>query len=453
MIGAGQLDIQRAIERFENYEIVSIVDKKSEIKEALLKVDEPEILLLSEGLPGKELLTQVMIEISKLYPNLRIVYLAGEVNFRDERKVQTLAMLVMSGIYDIVMDKTITFTSLKNALDHRKSYESVEYIINGFKSKTDESSLVEFEIPKEETEDDGVYQNVFAFSSIKPGTGKTFVSTNVATAIAEYGVMKNGKKPRVALIEADLQNLSVGTLLQIEDSKHNLKTVMDKIKLSFDNDGKFVADGDVVEETKRYILSCFKPYYHVRNLEALVGSQLTFNEIADIKPHHYLYLVALIQEEFDVIILDTNSSLAHVTTFPLLKLSKYCYYIMNLDFNNIRNNVRYKESLKEIDIMDKVRYVLNEDIREVDHEQLLFDSAQLEDSGFDLVAKVPIIPKSIFLNRVYEGKPVILDTTEYTADARFELFKVANQVYPIQNFDKIQEEYDLKKKKKRRFLR
>ena len=54
-------------------------------------------------------------------------------------------------------------------------------------------------------------------SSIKPGCGKSFVSTNVATAIAKFGDKKDGRQPRVCILEADLQTLSVGTLLSLED--------------------------------------------------------------------------------------------------------------------------------------------------------------------------------------------------------------------------------------------
>lgn len=131
----------------------------------------------------------------------------------------------------------------------------------------------------------------------------------------------------------------------------------------------------------------------MQNLEALVGSQLTMSEIEDIKPFHYIYLIEAIVDEYDVIIIDTNSSLAHVTTYPLLRLSNTAYYIINLDFNNVRNNARYKETLKDLDVLDRVKYILNEDIEETgasnenEGEKLIFTSEHLSQTGFDVDVK------------------------------------------------------------------
>ena len=285
-----------------------------------------------------------------------------------------------------------------------------------------------------------VVDNLSIISSIKPGTGKSFLSVNVACAIARYGKKtKEGRPPRVALIEGDLQNLSIGTLLQLEDSKKNLKSVMDKISNIVTKEGDFIGNPYQVESVNEYIKSSFLPYGKLKNLECLVGSQLSFEEIEDIVPYYYVYLVEAIAMDFDVVIVDTNSALTHVTTFPLLQMAKNCFYILNLDFNNIRNNTRYRETLRSIGVLDKVKYVLNEDItKEVmkgKKEELIYTSDHLHESGFDLVGKIPLIDKVIFLNRLYNGTPVVLDEgNPYTEPAKRELLKVANEIYPIEGF-------------------
>ncbi len=285
-----------------------------------------------------------------------------------------------------------------------------------------------------------VVDNLSIISSIKPGTGKSFLSVNVACAIARYGKKtKDGRPPRVALIEGDLQNLSIGTLLQLEDSKKNLKSVMDKISNIVTKEGDFIGNPYQVESVNEYIKSSFLPYGKLKNLECLVGSQLSFEEIEDIVPYYYVYLVEAIAMDFDVVIVDTNSALTHVTTFPLLQMAKNCFYILNLDFNNIRNNTRYRETLRSIGVLDKVKYVLNEDItKEVmkgKKEELIYTSDHLHESGFDLVGKIPLIDKVIFLNRLYNGTPVVLDEgNPYTEPAKRELLKVANEIYPIEGF-------------------
>jgi MinD-like ATPase involved in chromosome partitioning or flagellar assembly len=454
LVATGQKIIDDTIAKFENYEVVGVVEYKNEIYEAC-QYFQPDILVVGEGLSGHESLMEIMLQLVKDFPNMRIVYLAGYVDLRDEPKVNSLGLLVMAGIYDIIHEKKITVQMLKNILDNPKTAESMSYLTRKIKessSKSSKESLIEFEIPEEEKdkEDEDVYKNLYVISSIKPGTGKSFLSTNVATAIASFGVeTKEGRKPRVALIEADLQNLSVGTLLQIEDDKKNLKAVMDKIA-TIVNDNGLVGTLQQTEEVNAFIKSCFKPYYRVKNLEALVGSQLTFKEIENIKPYYYIYLLEAIANDYDVIIVDSNSALTHVTTYPLLQMAKSCYYVLNLDFNNVRNNVRYKDTLQEMGILHKVKYVLNEDIVNdpnespsagTDVEELIFTADHLDDSDFKLEARIPMLPKTVFLNRLYEGTPVVLDDKKYTLKARYEILKVANQIWPIKNFKEIEEEY------------
>ncbi|MFF2531574.1 CpaE family protein [Brevibacillus sp. NPDC058079] len=460
LVASGQREIDQAIKKFENYEVVDAVEYKREIMEAI-EFHQPEILLIGEGLSGQESLMQIMLQLVKNYPNLRIVYLAGYVDMRDESKISALGVLVMAGIYDIVHEQSITLQTMRNLLDNPKTEEQVAYLTKRMKDHTAKNkNLIEFEIPEDETkQDEDIYNNLFVVSSIKPGTGKSFLSTNLATAIATYGVEINGRKPKVALIEADLQNLSVGTLLQIEDDKKNLKAVIDKISTIINENGNLTGDMKQTEDVDAFIKSCFKPYYRAKNLEALVGSQLTFSQIEGVKPYHYVYLIDSIIKEYDVVIIDSNSSLTHVTTYPLLHMAKSCYYVLNLDFNNVRNNVRYKDILKEIGIMDKVKYVLNEDIVKdntesvsmgMDVEDLIFTADHLDDSDFKLEARVPMLPKTVFLNRLYEGTPVVLDNKGYTLTARYELLKVANQIWPIKNFKEIEQEVDNSKVKKKK---
>lgn len=468
IVASGNSTIDEEIHNFNGYKVLATVEYKNELIQAC-ETHQPDILVLGEGLAGQESSIEIMLKMVKDFPNLRVVYLAGQVDLRDEYKVNSLGILVMAGINDIIHERKITLQSLKNLLDNPKTPEQMIYLTKRVKdgnAKGKKDSFIEFEIPEDANEkDEDVYKNLFVVSSIKPGTGKSFLSTNIATAIATYGVeTKEGKRPSVALIEADLQNLSVGTLLQIEDDKKHLKAVIDKVNTIINDNGTLTASLQETEKANEYIRACFKPYYRSKNLEALVGSQLSFAEIENVKPYHYIYLIDAIIEQFDIVIIDSNSSLTHVTTFPLLHMAKSCYYVLNLDFNNVRNNVRYKDVLQEMGIADKVRYVLNEDITQDqaeyhsngdDLEELIFSAEHLNDSDFKLEARIPTIPKTVFLNRLYEGTPVVLDDKKYTLKARYELMKVANQIWPIKNFKELEEEVlaqKSNKKKKGRFF-
>lgn len=236
-------------------------------------------------------------------------------------------------------------------------------------------------------------------------------------------------------MEADLQTLSLGTLLSIEDDKVNLKSVMRKISTVVNEKGVVSDDKIKKVEVEDYILNAFKPYSKCKNLYALVGSQLTMEEVEGISPYYYIYLVSVISKHFDIVIIDSNSSLHHVTTYPLLTIVNRCYYVLNLDFNNVRNNQKYRSTtLKNLGVIDKVRYVLNEDLTDYSDgpEKLEFNSYILEES-FPLEAKIPMINKVVFMNRIWRGTPCVLDDTKETLKARYEISKVANQIYPIEN--------------------
>lgn len=462
LLATGQKEIDLTVQRKLDYEVVGMVEYKEHCEEEVART-EPDILLIGEGLSGTESLISLIMKLTKDYPKMRIIYLAGYVDIRDEVKAQSLGMLVMAGVYDIVHDDKLTMASLANLFENPRTYEQMQYLVakteKHFSKRTQQ---VEFEIPEEILEEeDTSYNNLYVVSSIKPGTGKSFLSSNLATAIAAYGKQIDGKKPRVALIEADLQNLSVGTLLQVENDKLNLKTAIDKISTIINEKGQLTGGLEDTEAVGEYIRKCFQPYYKLKNLDCLVGSQLTFDQLESVKPYHYVYLVESILDHYDVVIVDTNSSLTHVTTFPLLAMAKYCYYVLNLDFNNVRNNTRYQRILMEMDVFDKVRYVLNEDIPQNDpefvgkgQEDLIFTADLLDDSDFKLEARIPQIDKTVFLNRIYNGTPIVLDDNSYTLKARFEILKVANQIWPIENFEKIERaaEEQSKRLTKRGFL-
>lgn len=460
LLATGQPEIDNTLKTLD-YTFVGSVYYKNEIAQALEDY-EINTLIVGEGLTGEENIIPLLIQVNRQYPHVRIIYFAGGIDVRDIAKVYPLGTLVMAGIYDIVLEKSFTLQSLRYLLENPKTKEDTAAIMEVIENSVEnnkENRFIEIEVPKEtEDVDDGVLKNLFVVSSIKPGTGKSFLSSNIAAAIAKYGIPnKDGKPPKVGLIEADLQNLSIGTILGMEDNdKYNLKTVMDKIDLVLNEDGELLEDPTKMEEVNNFIKKSFVPYYYAKNLKTLVGSQISFDQLKNVKAYHYIYLIEAIINDYDVVIVDTNSALTHVTTYPLLKMAKTCYYVVNLDFNNVRNNFRYRETLKSIDVLDKVKFVLNEDVSNehsveigTEFEELKYTAENLEDDGFELEARIPVIPKKVFLNRLYEGTPVVLDDikTKYTQSAKYELLKVANQIWPIQNFQEIEQAFLEKNKK------
>lgn len=436
-------------------ELVGNVDSKSDLLPTA-QVHSPNLIIVSKVLSGTDrTILETILELHRQLPSIRIIFLAGNIDTNNKEKMLELGSLVTAGVYDIIHEKSITKSMLIELIQNPKSREDVSYLLKYMKvNQIHEDEIVEFDDDFEDGGDVTIngYKNVVIVSSIKPGTGKSFVSTNLATAIARFGIKKkDGTRPKVALIEGDLQNLSVGTLLGFEDdAKYNLKTVMDKIATVFDDDGHLIEDAVRVRSVNEFILNSFKPYYSVGNLFALVGSQLRLEELDAIKPEYYAYLVEVVKDSFDIVVIDTNSSLAHISTLPLLQLCHKAFYVLNLDFNNVRNNKRYQKTLQDLEVFDKVKYVVNEDI-DSEYKKLLgqelieeiqYDCNAIIDAGFDVTARIPEIPKEIFLNRLYEATPIILDETDYTLKARIELSKIAKEVWEVDNADWLDKEFE-----------
>lgn len=434
------------------FNVVETVDNRNKIIEAVERHPETDIVLVSDGLTGKgRPLTQIMIDIHLEFRDVRVVYLTSEVK-RSQMKVRMpqLGYLVRTRIYDIVAQTPITMKHIFEALVKPSTKEDVDWIFKFIDAEEEISAPQEkVEVFMEEDSNNkdtarGTLGNLHVFSSIKPGTGKSFIAANIATAIAKYGkVNEKGEKPRVALIDGDMQNLSIGTLLQVEDDKKNLKTVMDRIKLIQDDNGREIDNPPLVTETKAFVRNAFIPYSHLDNLFVLAGSNLDWQEVQGFKATNFTWLLQTIQHDYDVIIMDSSSSLAHVSTAPMMLLAKDIFYILNLDFNNIRNNSRYQNTLIQYGFFDKVKYILNENItKDMVKEQewkedLIFDSEAVSQNGFNIAGTIPVVEKTTFLNRIFQGVPISLDTDDHTLEARVEISEIANQIWELDNLDYI----------------
>ena len=469
LLATGHKQLDTFIQKFDGYSVEHAIYKKSELLDATRSI-QPDMLVVSDYLSGAEFMIPLLIEASQIKPDMEIIYITPKVQPHDIDRMNQLASLVMAGIYPVLVESALSPNRVKMMMDRPPKREDVDFLLqHQLKSTKKKEELFTVELEETEVQDieEEGYPNVYMVSSVKPGTGKSFLSVNIAIMIAKYGKKKDGKTPKVALIEGDLQNLSLGTLLGFkDDDKKNLKTAIEAIDTIINEDDELIDDRKKIEEVDEFVISCFKPQYMVKNLEALVGSQLTMEELENIKPIHYSYLIDLVSDLYDVVIIDSNSSFAHTTTLPVLQLSNRAYYVINLDFNNIRNNVRYQKTLKELGVLDKVHYILNEDYNSdylrmyniEDPEPLQFTADAVQESGFQLSGRIPLMPKTVFLNRLYEGIPIALDQEDYTVLPRLEIAKIANEMWPIEHLDWLQKEWEkqlekLQSKKKGLFRR
>lgn len=427
LLATGTPQLKTVIEKMPTFTIVG----DAESREMVLEYCErnlPDILLYSESLSSlsKTNSIELLKSVKRRFPQMRVIYLSGYIRDEDSARMRLLSTLVEAGIYDIYHEKTITSKEVISLLLNPRTKSDVGYIL-----RFDEAAS-----PIGDSSDTG-FRNIIIFSSIKPGSGKSFISVNVAAAIAKHGKKKkDGQPPRVAIIEGDLQTLSVSTLLQLDDEQRNLKSALAKVGEVVDKNGVLMGDDSEIEEVRRYVLSCFLPFDKTPNLYGLIGTNLSRSDISKINAYQYYFLIELIVDYFDIIIVDTNSALEHRTTGPLLELANTCFYILDLDFNNMRNNLRYQNELRDFGIMHKVRYILNRDIgvkgQNSYQEKLSFSSKDILDAGFELEAKIPMVDLSTMYNCTYSGTPLVFDTSSETKEARKELLLVADEIWPIE---------------------
>lgn len=439
LLATGSEPINTAVKSLE-YCIVDEIFERSLLRKACEDYN-PSILLISENLAGKDhVLIEEILYIKSHHPRIRIIYLAGNVDIKNKEKVNRLASLVFAGIYDIYCEKKISKEILRNLLNNPKKFEDVEYLTKYLRKETlFNDSFVEIDNSSDEiqnTEKYG-YKNVILLNSIKPGSGKTFIAVNIATGLATFASKSDGSPLKVLIIDADLQNLSIGTLLDIEDNKYNLKTLSNKISQILDNEGNLNGSAEKIIEVNDFIKrSCIQSKY-IDNLWGIVGSQLTIEDAKKINPFMFLYIIDVLATEYDYIIIDSNSSFFHTTTYPMLRISGHIFYVMNLDYNNIRNNQRCKKDLYDLEVENKIKYILNEDIPSdlmQGTEELIFNSLYIEKKlGYKFISKIPVIDKTVFLNRVFRAIPIIVDDKDYTLLARIELLKIVNCIHPIDN--------------------
>lgn len=435
---SGMPVIENDLQRFSDINMVGICRLKSDIELMLKQMTElPECILISDMINGDEELIELILRVHKEYPSVRVIYMAGALDTKDLARMDQLGMLVVNGIYDIIVGK-VTPTLIRDVIVYPKVKDSVSYLTTHLLSKKAEiqNAAVGFEYEGfgEQEKQRERKNNMFIVWSSKPGSGKSFISANLATAIARYGV----DRPKVALIDGDMQNLSIGNILSIKpDPDRNLKVAMQTVQEILD--GRCDTEERMRRAEKR-IKNCFVRYKGLTNLDVLAGSALSPREAygLNLEGKHYQKLISIIDDLYDYIIVDLNSSIFSPSTYTLMEMCKEIYCVINLDYNNILNSARYKDSLKAFNIDDKIHYVLNQDFTNdgsgafgTDKEELNMTGDNIEEKIVHLDARIPNIEPSIFFNRQLDGRPIILHKKQYTAKVRLAILKLAQRICPI----------------------
>lgn len=452
-------NIIKALQKREDYTILDVLDHRAILNSTIrnLKNEGKEVdtLIYVDDIESRGDTINILINIKKENPLMHIVYITKSVDLTNMQTLNSFKALIDNGIFNFYHDSKLNPNMLYDLIDNRKSLQDVAYIDDYIKLLTEKKTETVIEENKDimMANPELEKNSVIMFSSIKPGSGKSFVAINVAADIAKNGrVKRNYQPPRVLIIEADLQTLSVGTILGIDNPQYNLKTCFKQIARVVTPNGDIVGTEQEQKIVYDHIKNSCIQNDEIPNLFALVGNNLSLADLNEISPYYYYYLLEVVVEMFDIVIVDANSSLEHKTTGPLLQMAKQIYMVVNPDLNSVMINARYRNDLKKIGIADKVKYIVNkqlslaekEEIAKRDHVNIDLDLKQ----NFDIVSSIPAVDQLKIYNLMHKHKPLVLDDSFVTLSARFEFAKLSNQIWPMENFTALKNEIEAFKAKK-----
>lgn len=405
---------------------VSLIDDFSNLESTR---DLPDLALVTEGFDTSDNTPtwEMILRLKQRFPLLRIIYATGQISPDDSNKLRVLARLVKGGVYDILIGNRIDEAAIYEIMDNPRTFEDVASYLEYEKSDTD------FDRSKG-------FSNVVLVSSIKPGSGKTFLATNLAIAIAKYGQFKRGSdgqliKPRVAIVDGNLLNLSVSSMLRVDNFDKNMITALNQIKRYVSKDGTYSLNDDELVNIKNFVRGCLTRHKEIDNLYCMVAPTSDLSSLSDIYPVHFFFMMEQLVKAFDVIIVDSNSAFDHQTTAALFELAAEICLVMDLDYNNLQNNVRYFDKLKDLGYEHKIHYIINKDLPletlascVVD---LAYDLQVIQEQGIAIEHRVPMVNNAKMKSLDYNAIPLIDDNTSKTEAARIAILEIANDIWKI----------------------
>jgi len=269
-----------------------------------------DILLVGAGSNGEHYaFTQ---KISSHYPQAGVIMIEGEL------QEETMHNALFAGATDVLI-KPIDPEKLMNAI----------YRIHQLKERI---GTAKQEAPQKKIRKSELGQ-VYTVFSTKGGVGKTFVSINLAAALA-----KDSQK-RVVLVDLDLDFGNAALALNLYP-KFTISDVIDDIRH---------VDSDLIES---YLIP------HESGIKLLpANSQPSLNEF--INAEHIRIILEALRESFDYVIVDMPARFFE-TIMPALALADYLLVITTPEISSVRNIKSMLVTLKDLNFpQSKIRIVLN----------------------------------------------------------------------------------------------
>lgn len=437
---SGQDYMDAVISNFDEFEVLAKVDYREDLFEAC-KTLNPDIVVVSDNIGGKSSLNKILIKIKVAFPNIRIVYFYGKVDFSDTISLNSINMLIASGIYDIITETSIEVELIRFVLNNPRSIENVDFLeakniesIYGRKK----SSITVTHSSNDVIIDSSIYQNLSTFMSTKGGSGKTFLLSNVAVAIASSGINTlKGVKPRIGIIDLDLANFGITNAFEAENKEKNIIRASIEVQKIIKEDGTLNDNKSLKKEVIDNIRKMFVPTSKYPNIYILGGPERDFyeNDSYEFNKNDIVFIIEAVIDDFDVLLVDMNSDWEFSKVFPLFSMSRDVYSIVEMDFRAFKAQTRQEVHISDYLSSKKIKYIFN---KKLSDDESPVTAKEIENTlGYSFLAKVPNVSKEEIFLCDFNKEFIINRNKKDLLETRYEIFKISNDIWPIKNFDKL----------------
>jgi len=283
-------------------------------------------------------------------------------------------------------------------------------------------------------------RNVIAVSSAKPGTGTSFIASNLAVMLAQNGRVKTDyNPPRVLLVE---MGNGTGTLQKLDHPQYNIREALRRIQAVADEKGQITGDEYAVKQTDDFIRSCcFQTVPEVPNLYSATDAPVAPEKGKAINQYHFFYLMRVLSDMFDVVIVDSDIGPDSEAGEILMKTARELLMAVGDDYDSVRVASAYYKELSGKGTAGKVRYVLNQMPSGSDAERMHFKAEEYID-GKKTVGMIPHLDPAIVYNHLYHGVPIVMDQGYDTLLTRIAFTKLADTIWPMGNIKQLTDEVD-----------
>lgn len=437
LCATGQDSFDTIISKFDEFEVIDTINYKQDLIQTCYS-ENPDMVIVTDNLGGKEYLFKTLIALRVSCPNTRVVYFCNKIDFTDSLRVANLNLLIAAGIFDIIENAEIDINLIRFILNNPRERSHVDYIENKYLDSVYPNRQVmpiKFTYQVEEDEEqinDDVYNNLHVFISSKHGTGKSFVVGNAAIAIANMGINKKGTKPRVALIDLDLEGFSLSNNFDtFSDDKNIFDAAREAQRIVSDYGllDNVNLQHEVIDNIKKMLI----PTKNYSNIKILCGPKRSFKEeeYCDIRQNDIVFILETIMNDYDIIIVDANSDAEYSKIFPLFSMARNVYSVLEMNMNALNNENRLKGHLDNYLDKQKLKYILNKDVEGGDIDSKLIE----EELGYSFISKIPAVDSSKMFNLDFKKEFIINQNEKELLKTRYEIIKVANDIWPIKNFE------------------